>query len=30
MYCKHCGANIVDKARFCPKCGTNVMRNFLS
>lgn len=22
MYCKHCGANIVEGGRFCPNCGT--------
>lgn len=24
MFCKKCGAQIEDDARFCPKCGENV------
>ena len=24
MFCRRCGAQISDQARFCPKCGTKV------
>jgi predicted nucleic acid-binding Zn ribbon protein len=27
MYCKRCGTNIPEKARFCPKCGETVSVN---
>lgn len=23
MFCKHCGAEMADEAKFCPKCGAN-------
>lgn len=26
MYCKNCGAQLKDGARFCPKCGTPVLQ----
>ena len=26
MYCKRCGRELKDKAKFCPRCGTAILR----
>ena len=30
MYCKKCGNEISDDARFCPKCGASLSKDFAS
>lgn len=27
MFCRHCGVSISDNSKFCPKCGTSVIRD---
>ena len=27
MFCSHCGAQLSENDKFCPKCGTKCMRN---
>ncbi len=29
MFCKYCGAEVKDSAKFCPKCGSNVERKII-